>query len=245
MQTKHLLPGLLLINCLILFSSCYVPPSLAASDPPPVPLAVTPIDTASYTLIVTVGIDEDQDATDHMSTISFQFSTNVIEEKNYVIFDDQERVYCNGELLTLNNQQVYRLKVPRKDDYKCSYVGNTKGKGTLSAVLMFDIQARSMLAPQQPLVDQGGYKIKYNADSNALACPITAEARDGSNTITGHTATSDVGLYVGPSTKKLSGEGSILLKRTCSWQSHAPFDTINGIYQSEASVEVTWANADP
>ena len=49
-----------------------------------------------------------------------------------------------------------------------------------------------MLAPHQPLVDQGGYKIKYNADSNALACPITAEARDGSNTITGHTATSDV-----------------------------------------------------
>ena len=27
MQTKHLLPGLLLINCLILFSSCEVPPS--------------------------------------------------------------------------------------------------------------------------------------------------------------------------------------------------------------------------
>jgi hypothetical protein len=194
---------------------------------------------------VTVSIDEDQDATDHLSIISFQFRTDVIEEDNYVIFDDQERVFCNGELLTLNNQQVYRLKVPRKDDYQCSYIGNTQGIGTLKAEQMFDIPVRSLLAPQQPLVDPGGYKIRYSADSNALACPITADARDASNTIHGHTATSNDGLYVGPSTKTLNGGGSILLKRTCAWVAHAPFDTINGTYQSEASVEVTWSNPDP
>jgi hypothetical protein len=242
---KRLLPGLLLISVLILIAACYMSANLAPPDPPPDPLAVTPVDTASYTLIVTVGIDEDQDASDHMSAISFQFRTNVIEENNYAIFDDQEHVVCNGELLTLNNRRVYTLKVPHKDDYKCIYYGDTKGMGTRPAVPMFDISARSLLAPHQPLVDKDGYKIKYTADSNALACPITADARDGSNTIHGHTATSDAGLYIGPSTKTLNGEGSILLKRICSWQSHAPFDTINGTYQSEASVEVTWANPDP
>lgn len=245
MPIKHLLPGLLLSSVLILFASCDVPPSLASSDPPPDPLAVTPVDTAAYTLIVNISIDEDQDATDHMSTISFQFRTDVIEEDNYVIFDDQEHVFCNGELLTLTNQQTYTLKVPRKDDYKCVYFGDTKGIGPLPGVPMIDIPARSLLAPHQPLVDKDGYKIKYNADTTNLACPITADARDAANTITGHTATSDVGLYVGPSTKTLNGEGSILLRRTCSWQSHAPFDTIKGTYQSTASVEVTWANADP
>src|SRR5215469_16635379 len=139
MPIKHLLPGLLVINVLILCSSCAMPDGLAPSDPPPDPLAVTPMDTAAHTLIVNIRIDEDQDATDHMSIISFQFRTDVIEEDNYVIFDDQERVFCNGELLALNNQQVYRLKVPRKDDYQCSYIGNTQGIGTLKAEQMFDI----------------------------------------------------------------------------------------------------------
>ncbi len=247
MHTKHLLSGLIVLVSFTFLCSCAVPMNSdflypTPTDPPPDPLGVTPVDTAAHTLIVTIRIDEDQDATDHTSNISFQFRTDVIEENNYVKFDDEEHVFCNGALLTLNNLQTYTLKVPRKDGYKCIYFGDTKGIGPLAAVPMIDVVARSELAPQPPFVDGKGYKIKYNPDSSDLACSITADARDASNNIPGHASTSDVGIYVGPATNTLSGEGSILLQRTCSWQYHNPFDTINVIYQSTASVEVTWTH---
>jgi hypothetical protein len=224
-------------------------PNPAAADPPPI--GVTPIDTSAHSLKVTINIDEDQDATDHKSNISFQFSTTLVKESNYVIFDAGQNVTCNGVLLTLTNAPNYTLKVLQQEQaepkaqprYVCVYIGNTPNMGQLPAVQMFDIPARSMLSPQQPDVSGQGYKISYTADSSALACQITADAVDASHTVIhGPPSTSSLGTYVGPATSSLKGQGEIILKRTCSWTITGPFKSLSLTYQSTTSVEVTWTH---
>jgi hypothetical protein len=176
MRAKHFHSGLIVLLGCILLWACVPPMNSASTDP----LGVTPIDTAAPTLIVTIKINEDQDATDHMSNITFQFKTNVIEESNYVLFDDQENVTCdgdNGPFLKLNNQQTYTLKVPQQR-YTCWYTGDTKGIGKLPRVLLTDVATKSRLSPQPPLVNGQGYKISYTPDTDGLACPIKAYAND-------------------------------------------------------------------
>ena len=74
MYTRHLLPGMIVLAHVILVASCSTPSALSFTDPPaadPPPIGVTPIDTSAPTLIVTISINENQDATDHLTSITF------------------------------------------------------------------------------------------------------------------------------------------------------------------------------
>lgn len=236
MRTKHFIPALIALLSSILLGACDALGPLASPS-----LAVTPSDTSAGTLIVTIEITEDQDATNGMSNIALQFRTDAVDEDNYVRFDDQETVMCNDVTLKLNDSPSYTLSVAQ-GGYSCSYTGNTQGIGQLAPVTMIHVAARSTLAPQQPSVSSQGYQISYTPDSSARACPMTADATDGSNNVIhGPSSSSDLGVYNGPATGSLTGTGAILLKRTCSWTLHDPFDTINLTYKSTASVAVTWS----
>src|SRR5260370_19681241 len=80
MRTKYLIPVLPFLLSTILLSACDVIGVSASTSLG----AITPIDTSASTLMVTIGITEDQDATDGRSNITFQFRTAVVEEDNFV-----------------------------------------------------------------------------------------------------------------------------------------------------------------
>jgi hypothetical protein len=238
MRTNYFLPVLLLLLGSLLLSACDVVGASASSSLG----AITPRDTSVRTLMVTIGITEDQDATDGRSTISLQFRTDAVEEDNSVRFAHREAVSCNGVTLKLNDAPTYTLSVPQ-GGYTCSYTGYTQGIGQLAPVTLIDVAARSRLSPHPPSVSSTGYAIGYTADSRERACPLTADAADGVNdVIPGVAASSDLGVYDGPATSSLTGPGTIRLQRTCSWILHDPFDTVSLTYQSTANVTVTWSH---
>lgn len=246
MQVKRALAVLLILLCYIIFSAYSCMPSSisansAAVDPPS--LGVTPADTSAGTLDVTVKISEDQDSTDGKSVIAFTFRTMAIEEGNYAIFDNKEPVVCNTHTLTLSNSPTYTLLVSQ-GHYTCTYTGNTDdGRTQLPPVTLLDVTQRSELSPHPPAVSSQGYKIDYTPDSGDMACPITAQAKDSSgNVVNGPNSTSNLGVYDGPTTSGLTGEGSILLIRTCSWKYQNAFNEVDLTYISMASVEVTWSH---
>ena len=195
--------------------------------------------------MVTMLIDEYQDATDGMSNITLGFRTRAIEEDNFARFDDQEQVTCNGVTIKLHDSPSYTFKVKvAAGGYTCTYTGNAPGVGqrTLAAVRLISIPARSNLSPQRPSVNSQGYKISYRADANS-GCSITAQAIDGSNyTVTGGSEPSTNGVYIGPNTAGLNGTGEILLTRTCSPKLSSRFSSLDFTYRSTASVEVTWSH---
>jgi hypothetical protein len=238
MRTQYFISALLILLSAILLSACDVVGVSASTSLG----AITPMDTSSSMLLVTIGITEDQDATDGRSQITLQFRSAVVAEDNSVRFAHQEAVTCNGVTLKLNEAPTYTLSVAR-GGYTCSYTGYTPGNGQLAPVTLIDVAARSRLSPHPPSVSSTGYAISYTADSHERACPLTADAVDGANNvISGVAASSDLGVYYGPATSSLTGAGTILLQRTCSWALHDPFDTVNLTYQSTARVAVSWSH---
>ncbi|GAC1565219.1 MAG: hypothetical protein NVS3B14_02240 [Ktedonobacteraceae bacterium] len=248
MRTKISVLFLIMFLSCIILSACSPALGFAATtSDPPSPIGVTPIDTSAGTLTVTAKIVEDQDATDGTSNITLQFRTRQIEEDNYVIFDDpNEAVICNGVKVKLLNSQMYNFHVPRKE-YICNYSGNTNDKDPLTYVTMFDVPPRSELSPQQPVVTGQGFSIRYAPDSSSDSniCKITATATDagGDTPVVGNSSPSDLGLYNGPGTGSLHGNGELLLTRTCSYPTFSnDFYQVNLTYISTASVEVTWSH---
>jgi hypothetical protein len=238
MRTNYFIAVFLILLGSILLSACDV---VGASAPTSLG-AITPMDTAARTLLVTIRITEDQDATDGKSTISLQFRTAIVEEDNYVRFAHQEAVTCNGVTVKLGDAPMDTLSVAQ-GGYTCSYTGYTQGGGQLAPVTMIDVAARSRLSPHQPSVSGQGYTIGYAPDSLDRACRMTADAADSANNvISGSASSSALGVYHGPATNALAGAGIILLQRTCSWTLHHPFDTMSLTYQSTASVAVTWSH---
>ena len=238
MRTKYFILVLLTLLSFILLSACDVVGAPASTSLG----GITPIDTSARTLLVAVGITENQDATDRMSTITLQFRTDVVEEVNYVRFTHQESITCNGVTLKLDDEQTYTLRVAQ-GGYTCSYNGYTRGTGQLTPITLIDVAERSVLAPQKPIVSSQGYTISYTPDSSDHACSIKAEATDSANNvIDGSSSSSALGVYHGPATNSLSGAGSIRFQRTCSWTLHNPADTMYLTYQSMASVAVTWSH---
>ena len=252
MLTKRTLPApLLMLFCGLLvllgmMSACTTIPGVAdPSADPPASIGVTPIDTSPGSLIVTVTINEDQDATDGMSNITLQFSTSLIEEDNYVLFDNSnEAVVCNGVKETLGSAQSYTFHIPSQP-YTCEYSGNTQDHIPLAYVNMFDFPLRSTLSPKLPSVTSSGFSIRYQPDSDAT-CTITATAKDsaGDPDVVGNGEPSNKDISNGPATGSLQGNGEILLTRTCPVQppENSPFSSLSITYISTASVEVTWSH---
>jgi hypothetical protein len=229
-----------------MLSACATIPGVASpSADPPASIGVTPIDTSPRWLIVTVTINEDQDATDRTSNITLQFSTRQIEEDNYVLFDDQnEVVECNSVKEPLGSAQSYTFHIPSQR-YTCKYSGNIQDNLALDYVKMFDFAPRSTLSPKPPSVTSSGFSIGYQPDSDAT-CTITATAKDsaGDPDVVGNGELSNNGVYNGPATDSLQGNGEILLTRTCPVKppENSPFYALSITYISSASVEVTWSH---
>lgn len=249
MQTKRAVPVMLLIlYCTIaaLLSACGALSGTAAApaDPP-----VTPYDTSPVTLDVKVTIVEDQDALSHKSSIVISFSTDFIEDTNYVLFDDpQETVNCNGVTMTLGHSTAYTLTVMR-GGYICQYRGTKQNEDNnqitvLPYTQMFDVHPKSTLSPLLPTVTGSGFTLHYTPDAAGSNCNITAMAIDraGDPAVMGGPSPSTTGTYSGPSTAGLKGQGDILLTRTCdvSSSSSGLFDSMHVTYITKASVEVTW-----
>lgn len=240
-----LILGCMMSGGILLLPAC----SFQVAPPdPPAPTPVTPADTSSNTLDVTAVIFEDQDATDHMTDITFSFSTIVIEEQNYVLFDDpNEEVVCNGLHQPLGKAQKYTLHVPH-GHYTCTYSGNVEDKNgngrPLPFVQMFDVAPRSALSPQPPIVTSNGFSVRYTPDSDDL-CTIVGKAMDSAHDppVSGKPEPGNEGVYSGPSTSSLHGTGDLFLIRTCTWH-HLPgaFANMDVTYISQASVEVTWSH---
>ncbi len=239
---KRSLFMLAVILCCISFSafSCDAPLVTASADPPP---GLTPRDSSASSLSVDITINEDQDSTDRMSVITMRFMTQAIEEANYAIFDDREPITCSGRNFTLGSSPTYTFLVPQ-GGYVCSYTGNTNdGKDWLPPVTIFNVAQRSELSLQAPIVTSKGYSVAYRPDAGDAACAITGVAMDNNGgNIPGPTSLSDLSTYNGPPTGSLSGDGSILLTRTCHWQFEDAFHEVGLTYKSSASVEVTWTH---
>jgi hypothetical protein len=236
--------GLLVL--LGMLSACTAIPGVAdPSADPPASIGVTPIDTSPGTLIVTVTINEDQDATDRTSNITLQFSTRLIEEANYVLFDNgNEVVVCNGVPEPLGSAQLYTFHIPNQR-YTCMYSGNIQDHLPLDPVPMFDFAPRSRLSPKLPSVTSSGFSIRYRPDSDVM-CTIIATAKDstGDPDVVGNGEPSNKGVYNGPAAGSLQGNGEILLTRTCPVKppENSPFHLLSITYISTASVEVTWSH---
>jgi hypothetical protein len=246
MRIKTFIPVLLILLCpLLLGASCDggTPPSAT-----PTVIGITPKDTTAKTLQVIIGIAEDQNRADGKSKLIMRFRTNVVTEDNFVKFVHQEAVTCNGVTQKLNDASVYTLQVAEvQNQYACTYTGYAQDIGQLATpVPMITLTARSVLAPHNLSVDSKGYTIDYTPDTKELACPITADATDGARKISGSGSVppllSDRGQYQyqGSDIASLTGEGSILLTRTCSATLRDTFDTVNWTYESKAKVPVTW-----
>jgi hypothetical protein len=238
-----------LLICVVLSSCSLDDPTSANADPP---ISVTPYDTSAGNMIATVQINEDQDATDQLSNITFGMRFDAIEEDNYVNFTHNEYVDCNHKTKIMYDQPQYTLKID-PGGYFCYYRGyNSWTKSWWPRVEMFTITGRSRLHPQALSFSSQSYTIQYTPDSAGLACPITAEASDNSgNSVNGGTSSSANGFYEGPITNSLTGKGEILLTRTCSWKFMNPppecsaglaLYEVNLTYRSTASVEVTWSH---
>lgn len=238
-----------MFGCMLLGSSLLLPAcSIEMTPDPPDPLAVTPADTSPGTLDVVVVISEDQDATDKTTDITFSFRTIVIEEQNYVLFDDpNEEVVCNGVHKPLGKSPSYKLQVPR-GHYICTYSGNIEDKNgnskALPPVQTFDVAPRSALSPQPPVITSNGYSVRYTPDSDDQ-CTVQGKATDSAgHTVMGPSEPGNEGVYSGPSTSSLKGPGDLFVIRTCHWQPYQPseFANMDVTYISQASVEVTWSH---
>jgi hypothetical protein len=247
MRIKSFIPVLLILLCPILLgASCDGGPSPSNGGP----IGITPKDTSAKTLQVTIGIADDQNAATGKSKLTLQFRTNVVTENNFVKFTHQESVTCNGVTQKLNDAPGYTLQVAVvQNQYACTYTGYTQDSGQLApTVPMINLTARSVLAPSLPSVTNQGYTVAYTGDTGELACPMKADATDGTRKISGSgsapASSSDQQSYQykGSDITSLTGKGSILLARTCSATLHGPFDTVNWTYESRASVDVTWGH---
>jgi hypothetical protein len=252
MLRKRTLPASLLVlicGLLVLLgmlSACTTIPGVTdPSADPPGSIGVSPIDTSPSSLVVAITINEDQDAIDRTSNITLQFSTRQIEEDNYVLFDDpNEVVVCNGVKEPLGSTQSYTFHIPSQR-YTCKYSGNIQDGTVLDYVPMFDFPPRSTLSPKPPNVTSSGFSIRYRPDLDAT-CTMTATAKDsaGDPDVVGNEELSNNGVYNGPATDSLQGNGEILLTRTCPVKppENSPFYALSITYISSASVEVTWSH---
>lgn len=250
MRKRLVVLSLLMLLSSGLLTSCDLPQSASASDPPS-PIIVTPADTSARTLYGSVIITEDQDAVDNRSDISVQFSTTVIDDLNFALFDDQEKVTCNDQDLNLSSvQPPFNLKVVTPSFtpgsvYHCSYTGNN-GVKQLDPVDMFSIPQRTRLLPQLPTINSQNYTVSYIADGNGTntICHMTAVAigNNGGVSINGNTLQGEAGTYSSPLDSSLTGRGDIVINRTCKWIANGPFNALSITYISQASVEVTWSH---
>ena len=235
-------------------SSCLVvsPPDASASSP-----GVSPA-----TLSVTMTINEDQTASDGKGGVRLQFSSVDVGSNNCVDFAHGETVTCNndggGPLQFDTNKLAYATRVGPVGDYTCRYQQNSR-----SAPVLITMPRGTLLRPQFLPSNQSRLTVTYNPNNDPRLgkCPVEIDA-NGSQTIGTQTISSasnlqDNGQYTIPDISGLSGQGTIVITRTCRSSAQHPqqtpcvcqtptqFESVDVIYRSTATLYMTWNPADP
>jgi hypothetical protein len=241
---------LLLVLVGLVASSCVIAdPPVSANTPTqdvPTLIQALPDITDPPTLDVTVTISEGQNDSDGLTAITIQFSTNEISNPNYVKFVNRERVMCNGATLEFGDT-AYSARVSARDNaYTCTYQHGNKTFPIIS------VQARTKLSPVF-VPDTSGDKfiVHYSPDKTQFRspCHIQVEASDSSQRIPGPSVPENGnGVYTGPDRSALSGEGTLVMTRTCSFKlkkgtaadTATAFEKVTATYTSTATSVVVW-----
>ncbi len=231
-------------------SSCVIadPPVSAntTTQNDPTIIQAFPDVTDPPTLKVIVTISEGQNDSDGLTAITIQFSTNEISNLNYVKFGPGEKVICNGMLLEFGDT-AYSARVSARDNaYTCTYQHGNKPFPIIS------VQARTKLAPAfVPDTSGDKFVVHYSPDKTQFRspCHIQVEASDNTQPISGPFVPEDGnGVYTGPDRSALSGEGTLVMTRTCSFKlkkgtaadTATAFEKVTATYTSTATSVVVW-----
>jgi hypothetical protein len=234
----------------LVLSSCA---GLAAANSPQVGTKVTPDTTDPSTLILTLAIDDDENATDGKVGITMVISTDEITQQNYIQLTSREKVLCNGVQLIFNDP-VYTARVfAINNSFICEYVRN----GETYAI---GIPERKHLSPSlehNSNLQNPQFIIDYTPDANTpdtrSSCKVTAQFSDSSQTISN--SVNDLTKHSFTVTiNSLSGVGSLIVMRTCIYNfkgtvtqsdtveknAAIPFGAVNITYTSTSRLYETW-----
>jgi hypothetical protein len=241
---------LFLLFAPIVLNAC----SSGGSDPP-----VTPDTTIPSTLLVTVTIAEDQEASDGahgMSVITLGFSTNETIPPSQVIFISGENVICNGSGIALGNAVSYwvRVAIPYDTSYTCLYHYFLHGNPHIQTATIFNVHAAS--APLSPVLHRpviGGFQVHYTPGTtitHSSNCTVQVTANAPNQSASGDTVPQSGSTYTGSDASGLNGLGNIVMTRSCIPISYnhdndaddtgLTFAAVNVTYTSTASYEVSW-----
>ncbi len=232
-------------------SSCVIadPPVSAntTTQNDPTMIQAFPDITDPPTLDVTVTISEGQNDSDGLTAITIQFSTNEISNLNYVQFVKKEEVTCNGVTLGFGGT-TYSARVKADHNaYTCTYYQRSN-----KPFPIISVQARTKLSPAfVPDTSGDKFVVHYSPDKTQFRspCHIQVEASDSSQTISGPSVLEDGnGVYTGPDRSALSGEGTLVMTRTCSFKlkkgtaadTATAFEKVTATYISTTTSEVVW-----
>ncbi len=257
-------------------AGCYFCSQIVHAAPPcPGPVVSPPDASASSpgaspsTLSVMMAINEDQTASDGKSKVTLQFSSIDVGSNNCVDFSHGETVTCNndgtGPLQFDTNKSAYVTRVGPAGDYICMYQQNSR-----SAPVLITMPRGTPLLPEFSASNQSSLTVMYNpntatrdpnGDPRLKNCPVEIDA-NGSQTIGSQTISSapkpDNGQYTIPDISGLSGQGTIVITRTCtsSTQNSNPcvcpprptptqFAFVKVTYKSTATLDMSWNPTDP
>ncbi len=214
------------------------------------------------TLSVTMTINEDQTASDGKSKVILQFSSIAVGGNNCVDFAHGETVTCNndgsGPLQFDTNKSAYAARVGPVGDYTCLYQQNSR-----TAPVLITMPRGTPLRPQFLPSNQSRLTVTYdpNNDPRLGKCPVEIDATGsqtfGTQTISSAPNLQDNGQYTIPNISGLSGQGKIVVTRTCRSSAQHPlqtpcvcqtptqFESVNIIYESTATLDMTWNPTDP
>lgn len=232
-------------------------------------LVVSPPDTSTSspgaspsTLSVTMTINEDQTASDGKGSVRLQFSSIDVGSNNCVDFSHGETVTCNndgsGPLQFDTNKSAYATRVGPTGDYTCTYQQNSR-----STPVLITMPRGTLLRPQFLPSNQSRLTVTYdpNSDPRLGKCPVEIDANGpqtiGSQTISSAPTLPDNGQYTIPDISGLSGQGTIVITRTCRSSAQHPqptpcvcqtptqFESVTVIYKTTATLAMTWNPEDP
>ena len=232
-------------------------------------LVVSPPDTSTSspgaspsTLSVTMTINEDQTASDGKGSVRLQFSSIDVGGTNCVNFSHGETVTCNndgsGPLQFDTNKSAYATRVGPTGDYTCTYQQNSR-----STPVLITMPRGTLLRPQFLPSNQSRLTVTYdpNSDPRLGKCPVEIDANGpqtiGSQTIASAPNLPDNGQYTIPDISGLSGQGTIVITRTCRSSAQHPqptpcvcqtptqFESVTVIYKTTATLAMTWNPEDP
>jgi hypothetical protein len=249
------------LTCVLLFPPSH-PPCPGPVISPPDASASSPGASPS-TLSVTMTINEDQTASDGKSKVTLLFSSIDVGSNNCVDFSHGETVTCNndgsGPLQFDTNKAAYVTRVGPTGDYICTYQQNSR-----STPVLITMPRGTLLRPQFLPSNQSRLTVTYdpNSDPRLGKCPVEIDANGpqtiGTQTISSAPNLQDNGQYTIPDISGLSGQGTIVITRTCTSTAQHPnpcvcpprptptqFAFVKVTYKSTATLDMSWNPTDP